>query len=341
MGKAPRPRVANDREMMMNRLRNLLAAASAVVLMAVATTAGASANDTLRLGMTTWVGYGPLFLARDLGYFKDLGLDVDLRIIEESSLYMAAVAGGDLDGAASTVDEIMKYRSDDLCFKYVLALDDSHGGDGVVVQSNVNSIKDLKGTTVAFNEGTISEFWFTILLQKEGMTMDDIKVANMTADDAAAAFIAGSVPAAVTWEPHLTEVRHGGKGKVLVDSSTTPGLIVDVVALKCDFIKDHPDDVKALIKGYYKAVEYIKTNPEDAYRIMAKGVGGYLEKPEDFAEAAKGVRYYDHARNDAFFGSSEAMDLVNFAQDIWGKQGKLKMKITKDDLLDTSFIDSQ
>ncbi|TGV72973.1 taurine ABC transporter substrate-binding protein, partial [Mesorhizobium sp. M2D.F.Ca.ET.145.01.1.1] len=70
----------------------------------------------IRLGMTTWVGYGPLFLARDLGYFKEAGVDVDLKIIEESALYMAAVAGGDLDGAASTVDELMKYRSDDLCF---------------------------------------------------------------------------------------------------------------------------------------------------------------------------------------------------------------------------------
>ena len=37
---------------------------------------------------------------------------------------------------------------------------------------------------------------------------------------------------------------------------------------------------------------------------MAKGVGGYLEKPEDFAEAAKGVRFYDQARNVEFFGSA-------------------------------------
>jgi NitT/TauT family transport system substrate-binding protein len=322
----------------MNRLRNLVTAAAALAVMAV--TAASASADTMRLGMTTWVGYGPLFLARDLGYFKDLGLDVDLRIIEESSLYMAAVAGGDLDGAASTVDEIMKYRSDDLCFKYVLALDDSHGGDGVLTQANVTSLKDLKGTTVALNEGTISEFWFTILLSKEGMTLNDVTVANMTSDDAAAAFLAGSVPAAVTWEPHLTSVKKSGKGKVLIDSSTTPGLIVDVVALTCDYIKDHADAVKALVKGYYKAVDYIKTNPEDAYRIMAKGVGGYLEKPEDFAEAAKGVRYYDYDRNKEFFGSSEAADLVKYAQDIWGKQGKLKMEINAETLLDTSFIDN-
>jgi NitT/TauT family transport system substrate-binding protein len=324
-------------------LRKSMMTAAAVVVIGLGAAAAAEAG-TIRLGMTTWVGYGPLFLARDLGYFKEAGLDVDLKIIEESALYMAAVAGGDLDGAASTVDELMKYRSSDLCFKYVMALDDSHGGDGVVTQSDVSSLKDLKGKAVAFNEGSVSEFWFNVLLKKEGMSEDDVTVTNMTADDAAAAFIAGRVPAAVTWEPHLTEVRKQGKGKVLVDSSSTPGLIVDIVGLKCDVIEKHPDDVKALVKGYYKAVDYIKTNPDKAYEIMAKGVGGYLEKPADFAEAAKGVNYYGRERNAQFFGTaqkSEAVDLVAFAGDIWGKAGKLKMPINAETILDTRFIKSE
>ena len=71
--------------------------------------AGIAHAGTMKLGMTTWVGYGPLFLARDLGYFKENGLDMDLEIIEDASLYMAAVAAGQLDGNASTIDEIMKY----------------------------------------------------------------------------------------------------------------------------------------------------------------------------------------------------------------------------------------
>ncbi|TIP34594.1 MAG: taurine ABC transporter substrate-binding protein, partial [Mesorhizobium sp.] len=207
----------------MKTFRNCLMTAVSAGLLGLGLAAPADAG-AIRLGMTTWVGYGPLFLARDLGYFKEAGVDVDLKVIEESALYMAAVAGGDLDGAASTVDELMKYRSDDLCFKYVVALDDSHGGDGVVTQADVKSLKDLKGQPVALNEGSVSEFWFNVLLKKEGMTEDDVSITNMTADDAATAFIAGQVPAAVTWEPHLTEVRKGGKGKVLIDSATTPGL---------------------------------------------------------------------------------------------------------------------
>ena len=183
-------------------LLSLATGAVAAVAMAVTANAG-----TMRLGMTTWVGYGPMFLARDKGFFKENGLDVDLRIIEDASIYMAAVASGELDGNASTLDEIMKYRSPEFCFKAVAALDDSHGGDGVLVRDGVNSLKDLKGQQVGMNEGSVSQFWFNILLTREGMTEKDVQITNMTADDAAAAFIAGQIPAAVTWEPHLSLVR--------------------------------------------------------------------------------------------------------------------------------------
>lgn len=328
--------------MIARMLQKTLFAAAIAASIGAAYSSVADAGQ-IRLGMTTWVGYGPLFLARDLGYFKAEGVDVDLKIIEESALYMAAMARGDLDGNASTVDELIKYRSKDLCFKYVLALDDSHGGDGVLTQPDVNSLKDLKGKEVGLNEGSVSEFWFNMLLKKEGMSESDVKITNLTADDAAAAFIAGRIPAAVTWEPHLSLVREQKKGKVLVDSSTTPGAIVDVVALRCDLIEKNPKDVEGFIRAYYKAIEYLKQHPTEAYAIMAKGVGGYLEKPEDFAQSAKGVRYYDRDRNIAYMGASSGSDgiagLITFANDFLGSTGKLKMKQDPASLVDARFLD--
>ncbi|WAJ28349.1 ABC transporter substrate-binding protein [Antarcticirhabdus aurantiaca] len=319
-------------------LRLLGALTTSVALLATPLAAEAG---TLRLGMTTWVGYGPLFLARDLGYFKEGGLDVELNLIEDTALYMAGVASGDLDGSASTVDELMKYRSSDFCFNFVVALDDSSGGDGVLVGEGVNSLADLKGTQVGLNEGAVSEFWFDILLKREGMSLSDVQVLNMTADDAAAAFIAGRIPAAVTWEPHLSLVRAQNKGKVLVDSSATPGVIVDVVQLRCDVIEKQPEDVKALVAGLYRANEYIKSNPQEAYEIMAKGVGGYLSEPAAFAEAAKGVTFYDKERNVAFWGTAEQgplSDLIKLGNEILGGSGALRQPGSYAELVSTQFV---
>lgn len=313
-----------------------------LVLTAIAAGVATSAQaGTLSIGHTTWVGYGTLYLAQDLGYFKEKGLTVELPVIEEASMYMAAQASGKLSGSASTLDEVLKYRPQ-FCFRAVAALDESHGGDGVLVGKDVNSLQELKGKAVAVNEGSVSQFWLSYLLKKNGMKMSDITVQNMTADDAATAFIAGRVPAAVTWEPHLSLVRSKQQGKVLIDSSSTPGVIVDVVALNCGVIEKQPDDVKALVSGLYKAVQYTKDHPTEAYAIMAKGVGGYLSDPGELAAAAKGVRFYDQAMSEKLLGSpgkpGDGATVIKLANETASElQGK-PYNVSYDDLVDSRFI---
>lgn len=298
---------------------------------------------TLNLSMTVWVGYGPIFLARDLGFFKKRGLDVNLNIVSDSALSMAAMAANQIQGTAVTLDEILKYRSPSACFKTVMALDDSHGADGMVVGNNINSLAELKGKTVALNEGSTSQFWFNYLLDKQGMTQSEFKVVNMTADDAAAAFIAGRVPAAVTWEPNLSFVKEHKKGKVLIDSASTPGVILDVLAVRCSTIQDDPKDVQALVDGILEAVDYTKAHPDEAYADMAKSVGGYLSKPADFAAAAAGVNFYTAAMNKSYFGTiadpGPAKNVMDTGLEIWGKLSKIQMQITYPDIIDPSFID--
>ena len=88
-------------------------------------------------------------------------------------------------------------------------------------------------------------------------------------------------------------------------------------------VKDHPEDVKALVAGLEKAHEYLLANQDKAYAIMAKGVGGWLSDPKDFAASAAGVQFYGKARNAEFFkdgATGEAGKLVTLGGEIWGGQ---------------------
>lgn len=326
---------------MMQRFWTTVARA-AVLGMAIGGGAAGAGAGTISIGHTTWVGYGPLYLARDLGYFNEGGLTVDLVTNEEASDSFAAEASGRMSGTANTVDEILQYRSKDFCFKAVVALDESYGGDGVLVQKDVNSLEGIKGKQVALNEGAVSQFFFYYLLKKHGMSPSDVTIANMSADDAAAAFIAKRVPVAVTWEPNLTFVRTHDVGKVLIDSSSTPGVIVDVIQLRCDVIQNQADDVRALVRGYYKALDYIKTNPEKAQEIMAKGIGGYLSKPADVADAMKTVRFYTEPMNLDYFGTAQKPgqigELITLGTEIWGSLGKIKEKSDYSMVVDPQFL---
>jgi NitT/TauT family transport system substrate-binding protein len=304
--------------------------------------AAAAKAEPFEIVHTTWVGYGPLYLAQDLGYFKDEGVEVKLTTIEEKTLQMAAVMSGQAAGALGTVDEFLLYMNKDVCLKYVFALDESAGGDGIIVSKGIDKLEDLKGKQVAFNEGSVSQFWFNVVLKNHGMKQEDIEMVNMTPDDAAAALMAGRVPAAVTWEPHLTEARSTAGSKVLIDSSTTPGVITDVMAVQCSTAEKRADDIKKIIRAWNKAVDYWKANPDKANAIMAKGVGGWLSDPAVFGDSVKGVKFFDKATNTAYFGTPDKpgnlYGIVQYAIDIWGGLGRLQVSPKPADIITNAYL---
>lgn len=303
----------------------------------------AAAAGPLKIGFSTWVGYGPLFLARDKGYLKAEGVEVEFVKVEDPKERFAALAAQRLDGLVSTIDTMILYLKTGKEFQYVLALDDSNGGDGIVARKEIASVKDLKGKKVAFAEGSVSQFFLNVLLREAGLKQSDIISVNMKPGDAGAAFVAERVDAAVTWEPHLTKGKKVPFGHLLIDSSKTPGLITDVLILRTDVIQARGREIQGIVNGWNKAVSYWKQNPKESNAIMAKAVGGWLEDVKEFEETLTGVKFYDGPANVQFMGTAARPGpmgtTVQNAIDIWSSFGSVQAKgVTAKDLINYSFV---
>ena len=68
----------------------------------------------------------------------------------------------------STIDTMIPHLKTGKEFQYVLALDDSAGGDGIVARKEIKSIRDLRGRKVAVQEGSVSQFFLNVLLRDAG-----------------------------------------------------------------------------------------------------------------------------------------------------------------------------
>ena len=226
--------------------------------------------------------------------------------MEDPKLRFPALAAGQIDIAVTTVDTMLNFLNEDQSYVYLFAIDDSKGGDGIVANKEIESVADLEGKSVAYAEGSVSQFYLGVVLKEAGLSIKDVETQNMTAGDAGAAFVAERVDAAVTWEPWLTRGRQAPHGHVLVDSSTSPGLITDMAITTPEKLEARKDDFKALYRAWVKAVEFQKTNEKEADEIMARGVGGWLEDPAVFAETRAGIVYYDDAMNQDFMGTEQA-----------------------------------
>ncbi|HYB09138.1 MAG TPA: ABC transporter substrate-binding protein [Alphaproteobacteria bacterium] len=326
---------------MRKRLDMLLVLACGAVFGGFIATASASA-ETIRIAHSTWVGYGPLYIAQQKGIFKENGVDVELIVIEDPKESFPTMMADKVQLIASTVVTAPLYLKKATDFQYVVAIDDSNGGDGIVANKDITSIAGLKGKRVAVNEGSISQFYLDVLLANAGLRESDLQTVNMTAGDAGSAFVSKRVDAAVTWEPWLSKGKASDHGHLLVDSSTTPGLITDVVVAKTAWVNSHRKEVEAIVKSWNEAVAYYRANPDESIAIMAKGVGGWLKDPKDFKESLSGIKFFGGDDNKAFFGTKTnpgpIYRTVEKAIDVWSSHGKLQVKVTPDELINDSFV---
>lgn len=253
------------------------------------------------IGMVTFAGYAPLYLAKEKGFFGNL--DVRLRRIEEVPSIRAGVVSGELEAYLATPDIALDTNTRPPG-KAVWAIDESAGGDGVVVAKGIADVAGLRGRKVAGEPGLPPYFVMLYLLHQHGLSLSDIRFQDMTTQIAATAFISGSVDAAAIYEPYLSQARGQRTGsRVVVSSAQTPGLIVDLIFVRDDVATGRRDDVKKLIAGWRRAVQYIRESPDDAYRIMA---AAFNLPVNEFRDIASGVRWLDLEDNRRLYGTPEA-----------------------------------
>ena len=255
------------------------------------------------IAYTPWTGYGALFVAQSKGMFKARGVDVELQAIEGVGDRKQSLAANKIQAMAASLDVSVSAAGEGLPMKFVWAFDSSHGADGIIVKkgAGIEKIADLKGKQVAFHKGSASHFMLYTLLEKAGLSDKDITAVDMKASEAASAFMAGKVEAAVTWEPHLSKAKAAGD-IVLATTKDTPGLIADVLAVSDDFNSKNPQTVQAIVDALAEATEYIKKNEDDASKIMAEA---FKMKPEEIKADLGTIKFYDLATNLEFYGTKE------------------------------------
>src|SRR6266699_1983635 len=151
---------------------------------------------------TTWFGHVPLMVAIDRGYFKEAGLDVELRPIVKSTDRMLVLTQGGVQwtntGVLSTIVEMAKGNDS---FYWFANVDDSPGAEGLVVQPGINSVKDLKGKKIAVTQNSGAEITLYFFLKDAGPTHTYVRVVPMASTEMVTAFANKNIDAYCVWDP--------------------------------------------------------------------------------------------------------------------------------------------
>lgn len=279
----------------MERLRAVLWMAIALLLAAC----GEAPQVPMRVGTNVWPGYEPLYLARDLAYIDQQSV----RLVEYSSAsqVIRAYRNGAIDAAALTLDEVLLLAQDDLEPRVVLVMDVSHGGDVIVGQSGLQSMADLKGKRVGFEDTALGAYVLARALEQAHMTVAMVHKVSVEVDEHERAFRAGRVDAVVTFEPVRSRLLNDG-ATLLFDSSRIPGEVVDVLIVSKRFLQTHKTQVQALLSAWFQALHYLQSEPTDAARRIAQRLR--LE-PQEVLQSYDGLQLPDRSENLRLLGGAD------------------------------------
>jgi len=307
--------------------------AAAMTLLANAT---AAQETKVAIGISGWTGFGPLTLAKEAGIYKKHGLDVSLRKIPQKDRHLA-IASGDIQCAATTVETWIVWNANGVATTQIFQLDKSFGADGMVVKAGIESIKDLRGKTVAASApGTAPYFTLAWMLRENGLSLKDVKIVNLEPQAAANAMIAGTagVDAAMTYEPFLGAVRAKPEaGRILATTLDYP-MIMDTFGCTPKFLTENPKAAKALADAYFDALAMIRAEPKKSFEIMGADV---KQSGEQFEASQKFLRWQDREANLKFFAGEHAA-FSQKAAEILMDAGIIKSLPDMSRLTDTRFL---
>lgn len=129
--------------------------------------------------------------------------------------------------------------------------------------SGITSVKDLKGKKVAVGFGTVPYEYLSKLLEKNGLSINDIEVVN-TSTDGPTMLASNQVDAVVTADTAVRIYEQKGIGTALIsskDDEDISGLLVASTTSK--YISSDRNAVVAVVKALNRAYEYAGANPDD------------------------------------------------------------------------------
>jgi ABC-type nitrate/sulfonate/bicarbonate transport system substrate-binding protein len=260
---------------MLGSLTRLLTGASLVLLTSISFIAVAPAhapdNKVLKVGTLKLIhGISAYFYEK----FVPPGYTVEVIPFESPTDGKNAVLTGTVD---TCIHGIAAFILGAAAGEPVMIVASANNG-GMAIMSGINTdiktIKDLKGKKVAIWPGSTQEAIILERLRMEGMTIKDIQPIRLQFSDMAGALARGDVDAYVGAEPAGGISLANGTGKLVeYPYSTSIGPLNMIVSASQKAVKENPARIKLIVDMHRKAVEYAMANQQQIVDMAVAKLG--------------------------------------------------------------------
>jgi len=223
---------------------------------------------------------------------------------------LEALEDGDVQMAVYTIDSLLMAgaKAGGFPASIVMVIDETKGADAVLAYKDaVGSLQDLDDPDARFVLTPSSPSEFLARVVKSHFKLPNLSGDWMIEADGAADVLQKlkdadrtDKTAYVLWEPQVSQAKQLPGVEVILDSSRIKGLIVDVLVARREYLRDHPDKVRAVVEAYSRAAHHYRSQP-DGFAALVKSDDPSLSDAEA-KSLVDGIQWKNTLENYAHFG---------------------------------------
>jgi len=277
----------------MKRLCTILLGTAVILGSALALTGPSRADDDVRLRLN-WMYYGShagFALGKDKGYYKEQGINLDIRSGNGSGSAHRLVANGDSQFSYGSCASMTNLAAKGAPLVSVGVID-AMGTEAIIVRpdAGVKTIADLKGKNLLTTANAGVNTFFPLVLKNGGLTEADVKVTNVPEGALVSSYLqgaGGAVGMLGGLDDKPAEIKANGGADPVTFPYSDYGVnqVGYCIVTTNDTVKNHPDLVKRFMAATVKSYKEAEAHPDQAIASMADIVGGSMAEDQGKAQA--------------------------------------------------------
>jgi NitT/TauT family transport system substrate-binding protein len=194
-------------------------------------------------------------------------------------------------------------------------------------------MKAAKGKRFAISRfGSLTDYLTRATLQHFNVDPKEVTILQIGSTPARyAALTAKAVDASIVWFPVTEIAKSQGYNKLLELKEVFPEWPYETFAARESWLKKEREQATRFLRAYQKGVRYTHDNKTDSVKIMQK----YVKMDPTYAPAG-----YDEYRDSFPLNGQIAEKVIPQVIEQEAETGRIKRKISLDELIDRSFIQS-
>lgn len=212
--------------------------------------------------------YAPMYVSSALGYFEEVGLEVEFILANGADKVTASVLSGDVEiGFCGSESTIYVYKQNEKDYLVNFAGLTKKDGSFIVGRSkdevNNFNIKNLKGKhLIAGREGGMPSMTLEWTLNQNDIKRDDLNFDTSIAFAAmSGAFASGIGDYVALFEPNASDLEKENLGYIVASLGELGGTVpYTTFNAKKSYIKDNRDVIENFNKAINKGLSYVHSN---------------------------------------------------------------------------------